>query len=121
MFKKINQKKKQRRGATTVEMAIVLPVFFIILFGLVETSRIYFAANSAEVALMKSARTLSLPNATIAGGEAAAIDYLTTLGFDPQKVDIAITPDAGTVDVEIAIDMQPFPYEIRRELTRRLE
>ena len=117
MTKEIKPKRRtrRRRGAVAVEMAFVLPVFLLILFGFVETSRIYFAVNSTQVALIKSARELSLPGATAEDGEAEAIDYLRILGYDVSEVTVDVSPDVITsttreVDIEITLSLQPIGY-----------
>jgi len=107
-------------------MAVVLPAFLIIFFGFIEIARLSFAVNSTQVALIKSARTLSLPNATAAGGEQAARDYLEQVGFDTENVTVVVTPQEFTaatseVTVEIEFSMTPFPYPISKSLTRSRE
>ena len=103
-------------------MAMVLPVFFIILFGFIEISRLHFTANSVQVALIKSARTLALPNATDADGIAAAKTYLTNQGFGQQRISVDVSnPSMNEVSVVVAVDMEPIPYTIRRTLVRRRE
>jgi len=109
-----------------VEMAIILPIFFLVLFGFVEISRLYFAVNSTQVALIKSARSLALPNATAADGEAEAIDYLQRVGYNADSIAVEVTPTVITettpeVTVVINLTMQPLPFPIRRELTRSRE
>ena len=121
-----SNRRRKRRGAVTVEMAFVLPVFLLILFGFVEVSRLYFAVNSTQVALIKSARELSLPNATAEDGELAAIEYLQLLGYNDGEIEVdvvpsIITPTTPEVTVSITLTMQPLPYPVRRELTRSRE
>ena len=121
-----SNRRRKRRGAVTVEMAFVLPVFLLILFGFVEVSRLYFAVNSTQVALIKSARELSLPNATAEDGELAAIEYLQLLGYNDDEIEVdvvpsIITPTTPEVTVSITLTMQPLPYPVRRELTRSRE
>ena len=131
MCTKINYRKRKtcpskRRGVTTVEMAIVLPVFLALLFGFIEISRLSFAANTTQVALIKATRELSLPNAAAADGENAAIDYLTRLGFSEEDITVAISPSTITentpeVTMSIQLSMQPLPYTVERSLTRSRE
>lgn len=45
-----------RRGATLVETAIVLPIFFLFLFGLWEFSHFYFVGNMLDAAARRAAR-----------------------------------------------------------------
>lgn len=121
-----NRSKKQRHGATAVEMAFVLPVFLSVLFGFIEVSRLSFAANSVQVALIKSCRTLSLPNASVQDGEEAAVDYLSRLNFGRDDIDITVSPSVITpatreITMDIELTMHPFPYPIRKTLTRSRE
>lgn len=43
-------------GASTAEFAIIFPFFFLLLFGVFEFSRAWFAANSLQFAVAQSAR-----------------------------------------------------------------
>jgi len=118
--------RSRRRGVVAVEMAFVLPVFLLMLFGFVEISRLYFAANATQVALIKSARSLSLPNATADDGKEAALDYLQRMGYNVDEVTVSTLPETITeitpeVTVTINLTMQPLPYTIQRELTRSRE
>lgn len=115
-----------RRGVALVEMAFVLPVFVILLFGFIEMSRLYFAVSSTQVALIKSARSLSLPDATAQNGESAVLDYLTRLGYSDNQINVVVTPSAiapttREVKVEVELDMQPIPYTIRKSIVRSRE
>ena len=125
-IKNRRQKRRRQRGATTVEMALVLPVFFGILCGFIEISRLSFGVNATQVALIKSTRSLSLPMATIEDGEEAAIDYMTRLGYSADNMDITISPSVITpttreITMDIQLEMQPLPYTVRRSLTRSRE
>ena len=115
-----------RRGVTTVEMSIVLPVFLLILFSFIEISRLSFAVNSTQVALIRGTRFLSLQHADAKAGESAAISYLTSLGYDKNNIDIEVTPSVITdttaeVTLDITLDMAPLPYTVVNTLTRSRE
>ena len=115
-----------RRGVTTVEMSIVLPVFLLILFSFIEISRLSFAVNSTQVALIRGTRFLSLQHADAEAGESAAISYLTSLGYDKNNIDIEVTPSVITdttaeVTLDITLDMAPLPYTVVNTLTRSRE
>ncbi len=121
-----NRKHRRRHGVTTVEMAIVLPIFLGILFTFIEISRLAFAVNTTQVALIKSTRFLSLQSAVAQDGEDAAVNYLTRLGFDADNIDVTVTPaeinqSTPEVTVNIRLNMQPLPYVVERSLTRSRE
>ena len=89
-------------------------------------SRLYFAVSSTQVALIKSARSLSLPDATAQNGESAVLDYLTRLGYSDNQINVVVTPSAiapttREVKVEVELDMQPIPYTIRKSIVRSRE
>lgn len=115
-----------RRGVTTVEMSIVLPIFLLILFSFIEISRLSFAVNSTQVALIRGTRFLSLRHAEAEAGKSAAISYLTSLGYDKNNIDIEVTPSVITdttpeVTLDITLDMAPLPYTVANTLTRSRE
>lgn len=115
-----------RRGVTTVEMSIVLPVFLLILFSFIEISRLSFAVNSTQVALIRGTRFLSLRHADSEAGKSAVISYLTSLGYDKNNIDIEVTPSVITdttaeVTLDITLDMAPLPYTVANTLTRSRE
>jgi hypothetical protein len=56
--------RKSRRGAALVELAISLPVLFLITMATVETCRVIYLRQSIKIAAFESARISVLPNAT---------------------------------------------------------
>ena len=107
-------------------MAIVLPVFLGILFAFIEISKLAFAVNTTQVALIRSTRFFSLQSSVAQDGKDAALDYLTRLGFDEDSIEVTVTPAVITestpdVTVNIRLNMQPLPYVVDRSLTRSRE
>ena len=47
-----------QRGSAAVEFALVAPLFFALLFAIIETSMVFFASQSLETALQDSARMI---------------------------------------------------------------
>jgi Flp pilus assembly protein TadG len=47
-----------KRGSAAVEFALVAPVFFALLFAIIETGLVFFASQSLETALQDSARMI---------------------------------------------------------------
>ena len=98
---------RQRRGAATVEFAITLPVALLLLFGMIEFSRIYLICNSTANAAYEGARRAIIPGGTADQARAAALDVLNrstvreaTIAVEP----ITIEPRSPlvTVTVEVA-------------------
>ncbi|QDU61310.1 TadE-like protein [Planctomycetes bacterium Pan216] len=71
--------KWQRRGTTVVEVAFVLPVFILLLFGLFEFGRFFNAMNMVNGAAREAARVASTEGGTKAEAEAAIRAQLAPL------------------------------------------
>src|SRR3954468_134681 len=50
--------RRSRRGSAAVEFALVAPVFFALLFAIIETSLVYFAAQVLETGVQDSSRMI---------------------------------------------------------------
>ena len=68
-----------RRAALTVEMALTLPIFFMILFGGLEMVRVNMLRNGLENAAFEGARRGSLPGSTSAAAPAPIASFSRTL------------------------------------------
>ena len=55
-----------QRGSAAVEFALVAPLFFALLFAIIETGLVFFASQSLETALQDSARMIQTGQAQIA-------------------------------------------------------
>lgn len=92
-----------RRGATVVEMALVAPIFFLLVFAIVEFGRAVMIKHSLTEAARAGARTAALASTiNTSKAESAAQDYLQqtlTGSFDLSQCRINISPDGlGTLD-----------------------
>jgi Flp pilus assembly protein TadG len=50
--------RRNRRGSTAVEFALVAPVFFALLFAIIETAMVFFASQVLETVTQDSGRTI---------------------------------------------------------------
>lgn len=81
-----------------VETAVVLPIFFMIVLGIVEFGRAMMVAQLLTNGAREGARLSVLPDATNASVETAVLDFVeSSVGVPRSKltVTIAITPAAG--------------------------
>jgi Flp pilus assembly protein TadG len=56
---------REEDGASAVEFAIVFPVFFLLLFGILEFARLAWAVNSLQYAVAQGARYVTLSPTSI--------------------------------------------------------
>ncbi len=106
-----------RRGATTVELAFVAPIFFVLVFGVVEFGRALMVKQSLTEAARAGARTASLATTLdTSRAEQAARDYLQQtmtdsfdlnqcrIRFQPSTLDSVARGDNLIVELEVDID-----------------
>lgn len=97
-----------RRGATTVEMAFVVPIVFALTFGALEFARVSMVRNTVEDALFEGARQSVLPGATSAKITTKVNAVLATTGVKQAAVTVdpaTITATTPTVTVRIRVPM----------------
>lgn len=95
------KKPELRRGAALVEMAIVLPIFLMVSFGIIEFGRAMMVANMVTNSAREGARMAVLDGSSNAQVTQAVHDFLqAALKVKPADVavTITITPAAGNPD-----------------------
>lgn len=89
--------RKHRRGAAVVEFAIVAPVFFLMLLGMIEFGRMIMVQQIITNASREGARVAVLDGTTAGDVDSAVTNYLSSASIN--GADITITPnppsDAG--------------------------
>lgn len=99
---------ESRRGATLVEMGVVLPVFFIFLFGLFEFGHAYMVVNILNAAAKRAAREGVADGVTTSDVQNRVLEILSS-AIDTSDVTVQIkdastfdsgSVDAGTVDYD---------------------
>jgi hypothetical protein len=76
------------RGQTMAEFALVLPLFLVIVFGLIDVSRGVFASNTLSNAARTGAR-VAIVDQTVASIQAAALDQARWLGISAASVHVS--------------------------------
>ena len=90
-----------RRGATMVEFAFVLPIFLLIVLGIIEFGQAMMVSQLITHAARESARASTLEGATNASITELALELLESSGnIDPEHVTVTIslTPAPGNSD-----------------------
>lgn len=98
--------RKPRRGAVTVEFAIVAPIFFLLLMAAFEFGWMNVIRHTADNAAYEAARAAMVPGATSADATAKAKTLLNIVGARGAK--ITITPaviTTATKEVTVSIDV----------------
>lgn len=103
--------RRNRRGAAVVEFAVVAPLLFLLLFGMIEFGRMVMVQQVLTNASREGARRAVLDGATTASVTAAVQEYLSSGGIGGATVTVDPDPpgSAGygepvSVTVEIGFD-----------------
>jgi Flp pilus assembly protein TadG len=87
---------------------MVLPIFFLLIFGIVEFSRLSIICHAADNAAYKAARVGIIPGATNSEVSAAAQASLQSTGLIPSQIIVTPFPlddSSDNVTVEVTIDV----------------
>ncbi len=85
-----------RQGASVVEMALILPVFMMVLLGIVEYGRAMMVSQIVSNAAREGARRAILNGSSNAEVETHIRDFLATAcRLEPQFIDIEISIQPG--------------------------
>lgn len=109
------QSRRDRRGATMVEFAIVAPVFFLILLASIEFSRVNVMRHTADHAAYEAARAAMVPGATADDARQVANDVMQIVGTNNPTVDIdpanlGAGVDEIRVDINIPLSQNTFVF-----------
>lgn len=82
----------ERSGAAVVEFAIVAPVLFLFVFGMIDVGRAVMVQNLLTNAARDGARTAALDGASAAGVEAQVAEYLAATSVTDATVTVSPNP-----------------------------
>ena len=85
-------------GAALVEFTILMPVLFLILFGIIEFGMIIFTQNNMTNAAREGARTAAVQGGTLAAANTAACRWLVGTGqtFSISSTDLCTAANSTT-------------------------
>lgn len=117
------------RGTTPVELAIVLPVLLVILFGIFDFSRLFYARLTMQHAVREAVRFAVTGNATndpVSGTPRSRVESIRAkivqhaVALDVDVNGIVITPANGGGPGEVVTVSSAFAYEVTTPLIRPL-
>ena len=102
---------RQRRGAAVVEFAVVAPLLFLVLFGIIEFGRLFMVQQVLTNATREGARRAILETSTEAEVKTVVGDYLTsaavsgaTVTVSPSNLSLLGLGDAVTVGASVPFE-----------------
>lgn len=87
---------RRRTGAAMVEMALTLPIFFMVVLGIIEFGRAFMVEQVVTNAAREGARHAVLPGVTTAAAQQKARDHLVAGNLNVPQATVTVTPDLST-------------------------
>ncbi|HYW78266.1 MAG TPA: TadE/TadG family type IV pilus assembly protein [Thermoguttaceae bacterium] len=113
--------RKRRRGAAAVEFAVVAPIFFLMIFGMIEFGRMIMVQQLLTNASREGARLAVLDGSTMADVRTTVKDYLesvTVTGVTDGDIEIeAVKIDADSGAETVCADLASAGYGGRVTVT----
>jgi Flp pilus assembly protein TadG len=120
---------RRRRGAATVEFAVIAPVFFTLVFGMIEFGRMLMVEQVLTNAAREGARTAVLSGSSNSAVNTKIQTYLTGGSVNANAATISVTPtlasaktgDTVTVQVSIpysSVSWLPAPWFLGNAILR---
>jgi hypothetical protein len=99
--------RKNRRGVAAVEFAIVAPVFFLLVLGMIEFGRMIMVQQIITNASREGARIAVLDGATTSGVTSTVTNYLESSGVSGANVQVSPDPpDTATWGQPVAVTVE---------------
>ncbi len=101
-----------RRGAAAAELALVLPVFILIVVGMFELSRALMLKHAVTAAAQDACRVAILDGSTSTSVRSKATASLSTSGIGPTSIAVTTNPTApssGGYDTPVSVTVS-VPY-----------
>ena len=88
--------RRARRGATALEFAVGMPIFILLVYGLFEVGRIFWAQSTLQYAVEEAAR-FTMVNSTASAADVQARVEGSATGLDAGNltIDVAFEDEAG--------------------------
>jgi len=85
--------RKQRRGAATVEFAVVAPVFFLLVFGMIEYGRMVMVQQIIVNSAREGCRAAVLDGSTTSGVKSTVITAMSAGNITITTSNVTVSPD----------------------------
>ena len=104
----IRRREKIQRGIVSVEFALVAPLMFLFIFGMVEFARVCLIRHAVDNAAYEAARVGIVPGATTDEVNAVATAHLGIHGLTAAQIQVTPFPldeDSEDVTVTVTVDV----------------
>lgn len=103
---KEDRKHRNRRGATAVEFAMVAPIVFTFMFGLLEISTWFQVDGVSTTAVLRGGREALITTTSVSNVKAEVVETLGLIGVNDVRISVTPTTlDASTETIQVDIEV----------------
>lgn len=95
--------RRRERGSSSIQMVVLLPVMFAIMFTGMQAALWYHARAVAISAAQEGARRTGAQHGTVGGGVAAATSFITDAGGDDVLADTRVRGSRGAIRATMTV------------------
>ncbi len=86
----------RRRGVAAVEFALIVPIFFLLVFGMIEYGRMVMVQQTLTNSSREGARLAVVDGATVDSVKDVVENYLSSAAVAVDRNNILVSPDPAT-------------------------
>ncbi len=107
---------RSERGAAMVEFALIAPVLFVLIFGIVDFGRALFLLNNLTAAVREGARLAAVQDDPTTGANQTAVQnrvtaYIQNFGGTAPATQPTVTPNLGCGSVcSVTVTLTGYPF-----------
>ncbi len=107
---------RRERGSAMVEFAIVAPVLFVLIFGMIDLGRALFLLNNLTAAVREGARLAAVQDDPTTGANQTAVQnrvtgYIQNFGGTAPTTQPTVTPNLGCGNVcSVTVTLTGYPF-----------
>nr|WP_321255546.1 TadE/TadG family type IV pilus assembly protein [uncultured Pseudodesulfovibrio sp.] len=116
---KKNRQTQSKQGLAAIEMAMLFPIFMMLLVGVMDTGRLYWTQSVVRDAAFEGARTAILHESTTSQIESVVTEELVSGGIN-QSSSVVISARQASQPVEVKVSV-PFEFYVIDNLLPSLE
>lgn len=116
---KKNRQTQSKQGLAAIEMAMLFPIFMMLLVGVMDTGRLYWTQSVVRDAAFEGARTAILHESTTSQIESVVTEELVSGGIN-QSSSVVISDRQASQPVEVKVSV-PFEFYVIDNLLPSLE
>jgi Flp pilus assembly protein TadG len=103
---------KSQRGQSLVEFALILPLFIVVLFGIMEFGRLWEMTNLITSASREGARVAAISGTSQSQAINAAQNVLSAANINDATISVSGPNSSNEVSVTVSINYEPITGSI---------